>query len=117
MNHHEIGSVIPSLARAKFQHWEVLHPMCRDYVIHLSRDLESLTVAQPKFIKIFLERLISLEYHRLPPLEHPSAALFFDQTRQVIALKRQEIETQLIEMLPASIEPVVRMLKDLEVCE
>ena len=87
MSFQEIGSLVPSLARAKYQAYEVIHPMCRDYIIQLSRD-SGLNLAQPKYIKLFLERLLSLEYHKLAgrtdQKEHQSAGLFFSQTKQVI---------------------------------
>lgn len=72
LNHHEIGSLVSSLARARFQATPILIPMCRDYLIHLSKNLDS--TSPPRFIKIFLERLISLRFHKI---EGVARELFF----------------------------------------
>lgn len=63
-NHFEIGSLLPSLARSRFREFKTIEDLCVNYALSLSKDV-SKSLTQPKFLKIFLERLIQLDYHRL----------------------------------------------------
>lgn len=39
-NHYEIGSLIPSLARARFRNFDVISDLVSSYVVFASRDVE-----------------------------------------------------------------------------
>jgi hypothetical protein len=56
-NHYEIGSLLPSLARSRFRNFEAIEQLCTNYALSLSKDVTK-SLANPSFLKIFLERLI-----------------------------------------------------------
>ena len=64
----EIGSIIPSLAKGRFRQYDVLEALCRDFSLSLSEDV-SKGLFEPKYLKVLLERLISLDFQNY---ENPS---------------------------------------------
>jgi hypothetical protein len=74
---------VPSLARSRFRNFEIIDKMCEDFVVSASKDV-SKSFSQPQFLKIFLERLIQLDYHRIRSMH---ATKFFEQIRVLILEK------------------------------
>jgi hypothetical protein len=102
----EIGSIIPSLAKSRFNQYNVLEALTRDFATSLSQNV-SQSLFEPKYLKIFLERLIALNFHDYEgatlsldfsktesggkPFEIKANALFFKQMLQLINTKRIEL--------------------------
>jgi hypothetical protein len=79
-NSYELGSLIPSLARSRFRDFDLLGDMCKEYVVAASTDV-SKHLENPRYLKIFLERLIQLDFHRVCSSE---SDLFFEQIQTLI---------------------------------
>ena len=122
LNPYEVGSLVPSLARSRFQDYEILDPLCRDYALGISKDV-SKTLHEPKYLKIFLERLISLNYHKQDQFKtetNENASIFFRQLSELIEKKRFELETALYEATQngdPQIEEVRTKLETLMICD
>lgn len=80
----EIGSILPSLAKARYNSTPAIHQLSTILVKELQRDTEQ---AAPHFLKILVERLISLDYSNTE-----EAKEFFRALRYLIAAKKKDIE-------------------------
>ena len=51
------------MAKSRFARHDVLEALCRDFTLALSQDVTK-GLFEPKYLKIFLERLIALDFHK-----------------------------------------------------
>jgi DUF438 domain-containing protein len=58
---YEIGSLIPSLAKSRYYNDEVVGKLCHELVSKFKADISTV---EPFFVKIFMEKLMGLEYQR-----------------------------------------------------
>lgn len=99
-SNYEIGSLVPSLARSRFRNFVIIDKMCEDYVVSASKDV-SKSFSQPQFLKIFLERLIQLDYHRI---RSEKSTKFFKQIKVLILQKLEEFPVKNDDPLMKSVE-------------
>ena len=93
LTHSQIGSLIPSLARSRFSAYGTLDPLCRDFVVALSTDIYK-NINDPRYLKFLLEKLISLNYHKVTNRSQETilnAQIFFEQVLEMLTLKRGQI--------------------------
>jgi hypothetical protein len=78
-----LGSIIPSIAKCRYNNNQILENMCQDLLDKFRNDYKLL---EPSYLKLLIERVMSLEF-----MDTKEAQEIFSEVRDIAIVKKTAI--------------------------